>query len=378
MSPAPPGRSTDVPRLRVAVVAPSLDILGGQAVQANRLLRAWRDDPDVEAWLVPVNPVPPGVLRHLRSVKYARTVATLLTYFPLLVRELSRADVAHVFAASYTSFLLAPLPAMILARAFRKPILLNYRSGHAPNHLKKSAITRRALAAADLNIVPSRFLVEVFARFGIAAQTIPNIVDLDRFSYRERVPLRPHLLSTRNHEGLYNVACTIRAFRIVQNRWPDARLTLVGGGPETAALGRLVAELGLRNVTFLGRIDPNNISEVYAASDIYIQSPNIDNMPTSVVEAFACGLPVVSTMAGGIPAILTSGVHGLLAPLDDHESLAAHVLTLLERPDYARQLARAAFATCERCTWPAVRDQWLRAYRSVTPVHRIVCEPSHV
>src|SRR5262245_20500450 len=103
-------------KLQVAVVAPSLRILGGQAVQADRLLRAWRDDPDVSAWLVPVNPIPPRPLRYLVTLKYARTIATELTYIPTLVSQLSRADVVHIFSASYTSFLLAPLPAMLVAR----------------------------------------------------------------------------------------------------------------------------------------------------------------------------------------------------------------------------------------------------------------------
>jgi glycosyltransferase involved in cell wall biosynthesis len=357
-------------RLKVAFVAPSLDILGGQAVQADRLLAAWKNDPRIDAWLVPINPPPPKLLRWASAVKYARTVSTELAYFPLLVRQLLRADVVHVFSASYTSFLLAPLPAMVIAKLLGKPVVLNYRSGEAPDHLQRSAIARRSIARVDLNIVPSQFLFEVFRTFGIEASIIPNIVDPDVFRYRERNPLRPHLLSTRNFDALYNVATTVRAFRMVQDRWPEARLTLVGGGPQEADLRALVNQLGLRNVFFAGRVRPEAIATCYAANDIFIQSPNIDNMPTSILEAFASGLPVVSTEAGGVPAILTHGEHGLLAPLADCETIGHHIVRLLDNPDYARALARNAYATIHACTWPAVRAQWVDAYQSVLRAER--------
>jgi L-malate glycosyltransferase len=351
------------PPLRLAVVAPTLDILGGQAVQADRLLHQWRDDPDVHAWLVPVNPRPARGLRWMTRVKYLRTIVTQLTYLPLLVRELRRADVVHVFSASYTSFLLAPLPALLVARGLQRPVVLNYRSGEAPDHLKRSAIARRFMAQAD-NVVPSQFLVDVLAGFGISATPIPNTVDLERFRFRERDPLRPRLLSTRNLDYPYNVACTLRAFQIVQRHWPAATLTLVGTGAEEPVLRRLSVALGLRHVTFAGRVAPDAIPEYYAANDIYVQSPDIDNMPTSVIEAFACGLPVVSTDAGGVRVLMTPDEQGLLAPVGDHGALAAQVLRLLGEPDLACRLARNAYAACAAFTWTAVRDQWLQAYRN--------------
>jgi glycosyltransferase involved in cell wall biosynthesis len=354
-----------VNKLRVAIVAPSLRILGGQAVQADRLIRAWRNDPDVDAWLVPVNPPPPRPLRWVTRVKYLRTIVTELMYGPLLMRQLARAEIVHVFSASYSSFLLAPLPALIVARLLGRPVILNYRSGEAPDHLRRSAIARWAIGRADRNIVPSRFLVDVFRTFGIDASVIPNVVDLERFRYRERNPLRPRLVSTRNFDAHYNVACTVRAFRLVQDRWPEARLTLVGGGPQEQPLRALVDRLGLRHVTFAGRVMPDDIADFYAAGDIFIQSPVVDNMPTSVLEAYASGLPVVSTEAGGVPAILTHGKHGLLAPPDDHERLAANVLKLLDNPAYARHLAENGYAFARTCTWQAIREQWLNAYRSV-------------
>jgi len=357
--------SVAVPRLRIAFVAPSLRILGGQAVQADRLLAAWRDDPDIEAWLVPVNPLPPRPLRGALRVKYLRTIVNEATYLPLLVRELAQADVVHVFSASYSSFLLAPLPAIAMARLLRRPVVLNYRSGQALDHLRRSPVARATLARVDRNVVPSRYLVEVFREFGLDASIIPNIVDTTRFAFRERGALRPRLVSTRNFDALYNVSATLRAFRLVQDRWPDASLTLVGGGPQEAQLRALAADLRLHNVMFSGRVPPDEIARFYAENDIYIQSPDIDNMPTSVIEAFASGLPVVSTEAGGVPAMIAHGRHGLLAPLGDYEALAAHVLTLLDRPDYARRLARAAHECCEAWTWTGVRDEWLRVYQSV-------------
>jgi glycosyltransferase involved in cell wall biosynthesis len=207
----------------------------------------------------------------------------------------------------------------------------------------------------------------VFASFRISAVVVPNIVDLGQFKFRVRNPFRPRLVSTRNFDTLYNVSCTLRAFRIVQDRWPEATLTLVGAGPEEAALRALATELQLRHVSFVGRVTPEHIAQHYADNDIYVQTPNIDNMPTSVIEAFASGLPVVSTEAGGVPAILTHGEHGLLAPINDHRAVADHILSLLDDQEDARRLAETAFAICAACEWPAVREQWLRAYRSVLP-----------
>jgi glycosyltransferase involved in cell wall biosynthesis len=350
-------------RLRVALIAPSLRILGGQAVQADRLLGAWRDDPDVEAWLVPINPVPPGPLARLTRIKYVRTITTQLAYWPFLLREVRRADVVHVFSASYFSFILAPLPALLVARLLCKPVVVNYHSGEAPDHLRRSSIARAALARTGANAVPSTFLRDVFARFDLPAEVIPNVVDLTRFQFVRRRPLRPRLVSTRNFEPLYDVGCTLRAFRIVQAHYADASLVLAGAGSEEPRLRALAAELRLRNVTFAGRVPPAEIWRSYADAHIYVQTPNIDNMPLSILEAFASGLPVVSTDAGGIPAILTDGVHGLLVPVGDHDAVARQVLRLLADQALADRLADAALASCAAYTWDAVRGRWLSLYR---------------
>ncbi len=351
--------------LRVAIVAPSLRILGGQAVQAQRLLDAWRGDREITAWLVPINPAPPRWLVPVQRIRFVRTLLTQLLYWPLLAVELRRADVVHVFSASYWSFLLAPLPAVVIARLLHKPVLINYRSGEAPDHLTRSRLACRVLRHVDRVVVPSRFLVDVMAGFGIRATVISNIVDLRRFAFRRRVPLAPRLLSTRNFEPMYNVACTVRAFARIQARHPGATLTLVGSGSDETTLRALVRGLQLRNVTFTGAVPPSEIERYCAEADIYVQSPRIDNMPSSVLEAFASGLPVVATGIGGVPAILAHEKHGLLVADDDDAALAAGVERLLNDPMLADRLATEAYASCQAYRWEVVRGQWAALYREL-------------
>ena len=352
--------------LRVAIVAPSLRILGGQSVQAERLLRGWSTDPEIAARLVPTNPLPPGFLRVAVRLKYLRTIVTQATFWPLLVRELWWADVVHAFSASYSSFVLSTLPAILIGRLLRRPVIVHYHSGEAPDHLRRSWVARYALAKlTDAVAVPSPFLRDVFAAFGLRTQVVPNTVDFDRFVFRPRHTLSPRLVSTRNFEAHYNVACTLRAFAIVEQEYPNASLTLVGGGTHEGALRGLARELKLQNVTFTGRVPADEISRYYADADIYVQTPDIDNMPLSVLEAYASGVSVVSTDAGGVPSILTHGVHGLLAPRGDHRAVADRIIELLRQPARARQLAANAHTSCSHYSWSAVRPQWLALYREL-------------
>jgi len=349
-------------RLKIAIVAPTLRILGGQAVQAHRLLTAWNGDPEIEAELVPINPMPP-ILRRFAEVKFIRTLLTQLTYWPTLWTRLRRTDVVHVFSASYLSFLLAPMPAVLIARLLRKPVVMNYRSGEAPDHLKRSRVARSLLRRVDANVVPSAFLQDVFARFDIASEIIPNIVDLNLFAFRARTSFAPRLVSTRNFEAIYNVICTLQAFEIVQARYPDATLTLVGSGSQADLLRQEVASRRLRNVRFIGAVLPGEMWRHYAEADIYLQTPEIDNMPTSVLEAFASGCAVVSTSAGGVPAILTDGVHGYLVPCGDPAAAADRVIRLVEDPESARRIVARARESCEAYRWASARGRWLALYR---------------
>lgn len=356
---AVPGRPR---RIRVALVAPSLRYVGGQSVQADLLMKHWKNDADVKASFLAVDPLFPRGLRWAERIPLLRTIVRQPFYAWKLWQDLQAVDVVHIFSASYTSFLLAPLPAWVIGRAHGKKVLVNYHSGEASGHLRRSRVARSVLKRADKVAVPSGFLRDVFRSFALETTAVPNIVDLTQFHFRPRVPLRPHLVCTRGFHPYYGIDVLVRAFAEVRKAYPDAQLDLVGGGPSERSIRDLVARLSLQNVSFIGVVSREEIGRVYERADIFVNASNLDNMPVSVLEAFASGTPVITTEPEGMNYLVSHERTGLLSPPGDPSALAKNILRVLREPDLALRLAQNAFEQSSRYRWAAVRNEWLNVY----------------
>ncbi|HZE73294.1 MAG TPA: glycosyltransferase family 4 protein [Pyrinomonadaceae bacterium] len=353
--------------LRILIVAPSFDILGGQTVQAARLIERLRQEANLEIGFLPINPRLPGVLRKLQSIKYVRTLVTSLAYVASLLTMVSKYDIIHIFSASYFSFLLAPTPAILIGKLYGKRLLLNYHSGEAEDHLqrwRRSAIP--TIRLVDEVVVPSEYLVQVFAEFGLTAKPIYNLIETEQFHFRERRPLRPIFLSNRNFERHYGVDRVLRAFGIIQQQLPEAQITIAGDGPERSALERLARDLNLRNIEFTGRVKHDQIVDMYDSADVWLNGSEIDNQPLSILEAFACGLPIVTTDAGGIPFMVRHERTALVVKRGDYEALAAEAMRLLAEPALAKKIVNQGRAECRQYTWDAVRANWLAVYQTLS------------
>ena len=353
--------------LRVLIVAPSFDILGGQSVQAARLLERLQKERSLKVGFLPINPRLPGPLRKLQKIKFVRTIVTSIAYVLSLLVHVWKYDVIHVFSASYFSFLIAPTPAILIGKLYGRKVLLNYHSGEAEDHFQRWRRTAvPTIRLVDVVVVPSEYLVQVFAKFGLSAHAINNLIDTARFTFRDRVPLRPVFLSNRNLESHYGVDTVLRAFALIQKRFPEATLTVVGDGSQRQALESLAVELGLQRTIFRGQVDPANIASVYDQADIYLNGSEIDNQPLSLLEAFACGIPIVTTDAGGIPNIISDGVNGMLVPRGDFALLAERAMQLLNDSVLATQLIEQGRTECRKYSWDFVRDAWIDTYRKLT------------
>lgn len=350
-------------RLKIAVIAASLEIPGGQGIQAQALKEGLIRDGYVVSF-IPINPVFPRGMRWVRRIPILRTLLNQLLYLPYLM-GLRQVDVVHVFSASYWSFLLAPAPAIWLAHLFGKHIVLHYHSGEADDHLAHwGVLVHPWLRMVHRIVVPSEYLQNIFSQYGYRTEVIRNIVDTVRFAYRERSPLRPRLLSIRNLEPHYRVDVLIRAFALLKIRYPEATLIVAGQGSEANRLYELADSMRIDGIHFIGRIEPESVPALYDKTDIFVNAAVIDNQPVSILEAFAAGLPVVTTGTGDIAAMVLHGEAGIIVPQSDPTAVAIAIEKLIEHPDKAMRMAKRAKAEVDRYTWPRTRTQWATIYRS--------------
>ena len=354
--------------LRILLVGPLPPPSGGMANQTRQLKRLLESE-GVQVSLVQTNaPYRPAWVERLRGL---RAVFRLAPYLQRLASATRRVDVVHVMANSGWSWHLFAAPAIWIARVRGKPVVANYRGGLAAEFLHGQVrFVRPTLARASVLVVPSGFLKEIFAQHQVAADVIPNVVDLQIFHPASREATRdlgaPHIVVARNLEQLYGNDVAIRALAVLRQRHPAARLTIAGSGPEVERLRRLAADLGVaESVRFAGRLDPDQMADLYRSADVTLNPSRADNMPNSILESLASGVPVVSTDVGGVPFLVEHGQSAWLVPADDPEAAACAVSRLLGDAELRHRLIANGLTLARNCSWSVVRSQWLDLYRGL-------------
>jgi glycosyltransferase involved in cell wall biosynthesis len=348
-----------VPR-HIVLVGPLPPPAGGMANQTRQLATLLKDE-GCRVEVVRSNGALPPLLERMRIV---RALFRLIPYAVRLWRVMRRADLAHVMANSGWAWHLFAAPAIWIGALRGVPVVVNYRGGSAEAFLERQiALVRPTLARAALLIVPSGYLHRIFSAHGISAMIVPNVVDLGTFAPGAAARSDPHLLVTRNLERIYDIETAIRAFARIVMDFPDARLTVAGAGPEREALERLARELGVdARLRFTGRLDNAELPSLYREATILLNPSRVDNMPNSLLEAMASGVPIVSTSVGGIPFLVEDGRTALLVPPGQPPAMAEAVLRLLREPELADRLRSEARREVSRYAWPRVRPVLFGAY----------------
>jgi len=277
-----------------------------------------------------------------------------------LLRWKGRVDVILVSTYSGRSFVLADLTTTV-ARSRRLPFIVVLHGGALPEQFSKHPRwARRVLRPAQAVVAPSEYLALAARELGVAADVIPNPLDIEGYEFHHRSPVAPRLLWMRTFHPHYDPELAVRTLAVLRRRFGDATLTMAGPDDGQLDVTRALAErLGVAQaVTFVGFLDSAGKAREFASHDVFLNTNLVDNAPVSVLEAGAFGLPIVATAVGGIPYLLHDRQTALLVPASDPDAMAAAVTELLLDPGLAGSLSTAGRALAERSAWPVVRGRW--------------------
>lgn len=346
--------------LHLAVVGPLPPPAGGMANQTLQLVQLLEGEGIVVELVRSNAPYWPSWVGRIPVI---RAGFRLLPYLWRLWKAAGRNHVFHVMANSGWSWHLFAMPAIWISHWRRVPVIVNYRGGEAAGFLARAGgLVSFSMRRAAALVVPSGFLREVFGRFGMQAAVIPNIIDLAKF-HPGVPPSDPHIVVTRNLEPIYDVASAIRAMARLIESHPTARMSIAGSGPERAQLEHLADELGLDgHIRFTGRLDSVQMAELYRSASACLNTALVDNMPNSVLEALASGVPVVSTNVGGVPYIVKHEETALLVDAGDFQGMADAMSRLVADNQLRHRLIANGIKHVGAFAWDNVKQRWLAAY----------------
>jgi phosphatidylinositol alpha-mannosyltransferase len=209
------------------------------------------------------------------------------------------------------------------------------------------------------------------ALYGGSYQIIPCGVDTTQF--RPDVPPLPQLrdgminvLYVGRLEGRKGVAHLVRAWARIEHYYPNTRLIVGGDGPERAALERLVQQLGLQRVRFLGYVSAAELPNLFASADVFCAPATYaESFGIVLIEAMAAGLPVVAAANAGYAGLLAAHPGNLVVPPGDDRVLASALAALLDAPGYRHTLGARNAQAVARYSWDVVGDQIAAVYADV-------------
>ncbi|MCS7261426.1 MAG: glycosyltransferase, partial [Anaerolineae bacterium] len=204
----------------------------------------------------------------------------------------------------------------------------------------------------------------------IPIQVIPNAIDLSQFTPpRQRDAQGPvRLLYVGRFTAAKSVETLIEAVHLLaQREVSDFELELVGEGDQRPKLERLVAEYGLaRRVRFCDWVPRERIADYYRRADIFATATTWEGMPNTVLEAMACGLPIVGTQVPGLQELVQDTVNGYLVPPRDPVALADALALLIDNGYERRRMGRQSRLMAERqFAWEYIAAQYVEVYHQV-------------
>ncbi|WP_317039847.1 glycosyltransferase family 4 protein [Cochleicola gelatinilyticus] len=215
---------------------------------------------------------------------------------------------------------------------------------------------------AAINVSPSLFLKEMFQKRGYNNVIfIPNSIELEKYPFLLRKAYPPKLLWVRSFSEIYNPMLALKVLKQLVENGIAASLCMIGPEKDGSLMKcKAFAEAENLPVIFTGKLTKEEWITRSKESTIFLNTTFYDNMPVSVIEAMALGLPVISTNVGGIPFLIQTKINGLLVPPDNTEAMISAITHLTTNPEDAMQIATNARKIVEDFDWINVKQKWMK------------------
>ncbi|MCF7560304.1 glycosyltransferase family 4 protein [Sabulilitoribacter multivorans] len=250
-----------------------------------------------------------------------------------------------------------------LCRILKLKYIPLLHGGNLPERLKTSPVLSKAIFNnAHINVAPSIFIKRKFEEFAVLnVINIPNSIELAKYPFKQRNYSKVKLLWVRSFSKIYNPLLAIRVLKMLKDDNLEAELCMVGPDGDGSFLeARELAKQSKVDVTFTGKLSKKEWISLSTNYNFFINTTNFDNMPVSVIEAMALGLPVISTNVGGMPFLIENGKEGVLIEPNSVESFVDAIKELHSTPDKANQIALSARKRVENFDWNIVKNQWIK------------------
>ncbi|MFI2743764.1 glycosyltransferase family 4 protein [Zhouia sp. PK063] len=272
----------------------------------------------------------------------------------------SKVDVVLIDTYSTQNFYYAVIIGY-LSSIYSIPYIPILHGGNLENRLKSNKkVCLNYFKKAHTLISPSLYLIDVFKKYGYHHLVhIPNTININDYTFNTRVFHEPHLLWVRSFARVYQPTMAIEVYKQIKESYPKATLTMVGPDKDGSLQGakQLAAQYQLK-VNFAGKLSKEAWILLSKKCTIFLNTTTTDNMPVSVIEAMALGLPVVSTNVGGIPYLISHEKTGVLVEKGNVEAMAREIKRLLNNGDWAQKIAYNAREMVALYDWEVVKKSW--------------------
>lgn len=267
----------------------------------------------------------------------------------------------HIDTFSGPAFRIAEA-ASLIALIRGKQSILTLRGGALPEfYLSNRKRVKHVFTRSSKIQTPSLYLKDFFSKHGFQVNYLPNPINLERFPFK-RYNVKPYsLLWVRAFTSIYNPDLAVKTLFEVKKNYPDATLTMVG--PDKGLLPQtrvLINELGLNSaVNIVGPVKNDELFKFYQSHEVFLNTTSYESFGVAVVEAAACGIPVVSTKVGEIPYLWKHDENMLLVEGFDPKVLAKEVSSLFESKELRMQISKNARIKAESFDWEVIKEKWI-------------------